>query len=441
MKISKFNIIKKYENGVTLAYNSFSGALSKVNNNFLKLLESIEKGTFFIENLNNDEKKLVEKMKKAGYILNSKVDEMKYLEYLSQLQKYKSKKMKLVIAPTLNCNFKCDYCFEKPIIGDMGIEVQNQIIEMIKKKISEDSIKELSIVWYGGEPLLCKDIINNLSDKILDLCNFSNIAYSASIITNGYLINEESLNDFKKNRIVSIQITIDGTPDIHNVRRRLKQNANNGTFAKILENINMLSSQMNVSIRMNIDKRNKDNIKAFMKILNKKILNKEKITVSLGHVFDDNDNFGIEDCSFCLSKSEYSKYKYELLECAEMYGFKKTKKRSYPKLRLIYCSAISYNSYVIDPLGNVFKCWNEICEEKNRITTVKEILEKKNAEKNIKSSQWVMHNVFNEEKCKKCNILPICAGGCPSNQIRKGHSPVCEDYKYIIEKLMIYHSK
>ena len=121
-----------------IIYQNYKNEIENIKKEYIQTQKSLMQNQ-----VNNDEKKLVEKMKKAGYILNSKVDEMKYLEYLSQLQKYKSKKMKLVIAPTLNCNFKCDYCFEKPIIGDMGIEVQNQIIEMIKKKISEDSIKDV----------------------------------------------------------------------------------------------------------------------------------------------------------------------------------------------------------------------------------------------------------------------------------------------------------
>jgi len=60
----------------------------------------------------------------------------------------------------------------------MSEEVQNSLIESRIKTIAN-----LGITWYGREPLLA------FSDRIIKLCDDNNVNYSASVITNGYLLN------------------------------------------------------------------------------------------------------------------------------------------------------------------------------------------------------------------------------------------------------------
>lgn len=51
-------------------------------------------------------------------------------------------------------------------------------------------------------------------------------SYSASIVTNGYLLTEKVAKQLKKLNIENVQITLDGPAYIHNKRRYLKASKN-----------------------------------------------------------------------------------------------------------------------------------------------------------------------------------------------------------------------
>ena len=64
--------------------------------------------------------------------------------------------------------------------------------------------------WYGGEPLLAISPIERLTKKFKKICKRFNIEYSASIITNGYLLTEDVCNKLLDLDITDAQITLDG---------------------------------------------------------------------------------------------------------------------------------------------------------------------------------------------------------------------------------------
>ena len=76
-------------------------------------------------------------------------------------QSLSSSSCELIILPTEKCNFRCTYCYEDFAIGKMKIET----VEAIKKFISAraPSLKFLTLSWFGGEPLLARDVIINIA--------------------------------------------------------------------------------------------------------------------------------------------------------------------------------------------------------------------------------------------------------------------------------------
>jgi uncharacterized protein len=84
-------------------------------------------------------------------------------------------------------------------------------------------------------------------------------------------------------------------------------------------------------------------------------------------------------------------------------------------MQLGSCSAIYENHYIIDPEGNLFKCWADFGFEERRIG---------NIELGINNWKFVSEytvdsDKFVDEKCLKCSIFPICDGGC--NRFRIDH--------------------
>ena len=93
----------------------------------------------------------------------------------------------LTIAPTLACNFGCDYCFENSQSHRMSESTQDTLLRFSDEHVRD--AKQMLITWFGGEPTLCLDIIEKLQENFIELATKHRIALlPSSIITNGYLL-------------------------------------------------------------------------------------------------------------------------------------------------------------------------------------------------------------------------------------------------------------
>ena len=88
--------------------------------------------------------------------------------------------MHLTIAPTMECNFNCFYCFEtnKPK-GKMTPEVMDSIIKYIE---SMPSLEKIYLTWFGGEPLLAIELMELFYAK---LTQHSFKSFDSNVITTG----------------------------------------------------------------------------------------------------------------------------------------------------------------------------------------------------------------------------------------------------------------
>lgn len=415
-------------NGKHIAFNSRTAALAEVEDDFLNILNNINKLDY--NYLDKKNRILFDSMLKNGYIIEDSYNELNELKYRNSIGKFNQEKLTLIIAPTLNCNFKCIYCYETPDTSIMNESTQESIIKFVNNYIS--TIKEVSIVWYGGEPLLCQDIINNISSKLIALCNKNNVLYTSFIITNGYLINDNTVKFLLNNSIFGAQITLDGPRDIHNKRRLLKSNSENN-FEKVVNSIKLLAqNNIAVSIRVNIDKTNlcyADDLLNFLK--NNDMTN---IFTYFAPVTD-----FTESCkSFsttCYATHEYSEISIILQKKLVEKGFKSGFDSSlYPLLKYNYCGADQINNFVIDPNGFLYKCMSEIGTLSKSIGDVKKYNFQNNKEFN-RLLTYMTSSPFELDSCSKCKFIPMCMGGCPLIRTTTNKSS-CDRWKYNLKDTM-----
>lgn len=427
MKVSKYNRILKVDNK-DIVFNSLSCALAEIDESFYTIIDNIRNINY--DKLDDKNKELVDNMLEGNFIVHDDVDEYKNIKYRNLSAKFSNGVLSLTIAPTLDCNFACPYCYENAKKGFMDIETQNAIVSMVKDSL--DHIKVLDISWYGGEPLLAKDIIINMSNKMIKLSEEHNIEYKASMITNGYLLNEKLIQELIKLKVYNYQITIDGPPEIHNERRRARGEKID-TFNKILHNVKLLNKmKANPSIRVNVDNSNVKYINDLLDILEEN--NLKDLNVNFGHVRMDSKV--CESIIGCMQNEEFAKFDFKYNKILEERGFNSKTGLYYPKLKSNYCCADSTSSYVIDPDGYMYKCWNEVGEPKYSIGNVRDT-------KNISDKMYnnnvnyILWSPFEIEKCKECFLLPICMGGCPYNGLKHNGEPECEKWKYIIDDILV----
>lgn len=422
MKESKYNILLNHK-GKRLAFNSITSSFAEVNDDFfriLKALPELEK-----ESLSPEDAKLVEDMKLGGFILDDEDDELNIVKLRSNIGKFNQKGFSLTIAPTLQCNFACPYCYEERQSEIMNDEIKNAIIKRVE---TEAELKNnIHISWYGGEPLIAKNIIEEMSKKMIAIAEEYGVDYRSNIVTNGYLIDDSTVEILKKAKVTGAQITLDGPPEIHNSRRKLHSGA--GTFDRIIAGIKLLiSSEISVHIRVNLDKTNVNELENLLKILVDNGL--QECSVSLGHV----KNY-TKACNGiahnCLNNQEYAEKTLNHQKILLKYGFKADDYPFYPGVKANYCCADTLSAYVVGPNGDLYKCWNDVGNKERVVGNIKEPIKKYNKI----YSDYLLWSPFNHEECINCNILPLCMGGCVYNGLERG-KPECEKWIYNLDDIL-----
>ncbi|MDR1260315.1 MAG: radical SAM/SPASM domain Clo7bot peptide maturase [Oscillospiraceae bacterium] len=418
MKASKYNVFFNYK-GKDLAFNGITSAFAEVDEDFCKVMRNID--SLNVDNVDKKTKKLIEEMKLGFFIVDKEVDELNLLKFNSLSGKFSSHGLVLTIAPTLVCNFACPYCYE----GSQNGVIEKEVIDAIYARVEAIAKKKepISITWYGGEPLLVKDIIWKMSEKLIEICKKRKAPYSSYMISNGYLINDNIIEQMKKAQITGIQITVDGPPDIHNSRRKLK-NSSEPTFNVILEHIKMLTNAgVSVNVRVNIDKTNQDDLEELLDIFIEEGL--QDCDIALGHVRDYTTACAAISGT-CLTTKEYAEESHRYQNVLLKKGFTAVEYPYYPGAKANYCCADSLTAFVVDPQGNLYKCWNDIGNAKRRVGNLKE-------EKNFGISnlffEYLLWSPFDKQTCVDCEVLPLCMGGCPYNGLRN-KKPDCEKWKY-----------
>ena len=124
------------------------------------------------------------------------------------------------------CNLRCSYCYANegtydfPITGFSLDKFKNVIIDLVQNQ----NINEInSVSFFGGEPFLYIDIINEICCYFKELHKDGSIINvpSYAVITNGTIINECIISVLKKFSI-NITISLDGDKNINDINRKYK---------------------------------------------------------------------------------------------------------------------------------------------------------------------------------------------------------------------------
>lgn len=430
MKQSMYNHLYPIGDDKKIIFNAMSCALAEVDESFFKIYDQL--GQLEEAEMTEEQKEMYDGMKKAHFIVDKRMDEVQQVKFRHLKGKYGNFGLGLTIAPTLACNFKCPYCYETPENKLMSQADQDAIV-----KLAEETLKTsntLDISWYGGEPMLGKDVIWSLSERLIKICDEKEANYNAFIVSNGYLITPEVIQNFLKYKITGIQVTLDGPPEVHNTRRILHNNG--ATFDVILENMRQLrAAGIGVNLRINIDKTNIDSVPALLDLLIQEGM--QDMPISLGQV-----TAYTEACSSvagsCLNTEEYAQWCLSIQKTLHEKGFQADGYPYYPGVKANYCCADQINAFVVDPNGYMYKCWNNVGLREHAVGNIKEIFDEEiPAEYIMNHAKWLTHTPFDVPECTECSILPMCMGGCPHEYYSTGAFS-CEKWKFNLEDVIQY---
>ena len=307
----------------------------------------------------------------------------------------------------------------------MGIE--EEVLIFLESKIQET--KNLSVAWFGGEPLLRFDVIEHFSSKIIELASKYGVSYTASLTTNGYYLSSipDIIDRLKQCHIDSYQITLDGAPEDHNQIRRLK-NDSGTTFDKMLEGIELLYQNFfNISVRINVSKKNYKNLTKLFDIFEDKGL--KNLKIYFGQLIDYSDIYHSE---LYFTQEEYAKIIEKLYSLLRKREFRYGLDEHYP-VNARPCIANRIDSAIINCFGNIYKCRSQVGEFEKRIGNVCE-LDNQTVDEAVREINWFEWSPFQYNECRECVYLPLCMGGCPYSLYDNDDAlPKCDAWKYNLD--------
>lgn len=400
-KLSRFTKLYEFPDSRNIIYSFLTGAAALLNNDVYK---SFANG--FFDALKPD---YIKTALDCGFIIPKELDETKLIITALDRKKYDSENVSITFIPTLNCNFRCPYCYQglsthkKEVISEQTID---KSIEFINKIIGKKT-RKLTLVLYGGEPLIVMDKCIYFLSKVFELFKDSNIELSSFLFTNGYYATEENIKKLKMFNLKWCQITLDGPPSIHNIRR-FEPNGD-PSFERIVENIKKIPGDISILLRCNIDSHNIDYLGDLYDILKKEGLLK-RVKFSPAPVTNNPENKSYNN-SYCIPLTKEGKpYFLKILKTFEAKGFKKEIPDSFITLGGL-CSHHMYYSFTIDPKGDIYTCPGVVGNEHFRIGNVQN---KENCLLDHRYSylKGETTSIWKNENCLQCCYLPRCLAGC-----------------------------
>ena len=428
MEASTFNIYSMLPDDQVIIYNTFSTSL-------IVIPISIYNQIFVNSIL--DDTETVNQLQELGFLVSNTLDELSEIELMRKEEIERTDEQVVTIFSTNGCNARCYYCFEKGINDHHMSEITAlDTVSFIKDFYPE---KELSIKWFGGEPLYNFGAIRTITDELRN----NGYTLKAHITSNGSLLTQEIIDYFKDNyEIVTFQVTIDDVGENYYRIKKYIDLTEANAFQTVVDNCKMLiDNNIYVSIRINyLFQKLDDAIEIFHKLetifsdcdpelyiiylaaitlpqSDKKITPEEYRDLSIRALLYNRRHNQIEE-----KDSKYQLYLFDLLP------------QKSP------CAATNVKNLSITADGYIFKCHRFAQHDNYSIGHVSKGVDINH----FCYSDFVDYHITNPD-CRACNILPICQGGCKAIQQLNtgdlfcdlkelGPSLVRAYYDYIIDK-------
>lgn len=274
------------------------------------------------------------------YVPTTDFDEFLWIDFLRDKKRELSKNnfnKSYIIMTTMDCNARCFYCYEK---GRKPIVMTSKTAKDISNFIIADTAnKKVKFSWFGGEPLVNSSVI----DFICTSLQKNGIDYVSNIISNGLLFSEDLIERAKTTwNLKKAQITIDGTEEKY-LKTKAFKDGHGDEFKKVLLNIeNLLKNNISVSIRLNQNLDNTDDLLDLADLLKNKFANYCNLTAYNRLLFDEEITENTQVAYFRL-KQRLRQLRLLKPYFGESIGYSQ-------------CMADNDSSLVITPNGKVGKC-------------------------------------------------------------------------------------
>lgn len=335
----------------------------------------------------------------------------------------------LVIQPTAMCQFACDYCGQDHSPKWLNASHQASVLKLVASRLETNHFKKLRIYWFGSEPLAGLSVIRVLTPKLKDVADRFGCDFEAAMVTNGFSLNPEVATDLCQTQGVSeITITLDGTAEFHDSRRKLK--TDKPTFERVFSNLIAIAQRKDITtilkVRCNVDSRNADGVIPLLrKLASQGIQQRIQFYMAPIHSWgNDAQRSSLTPVGFASLELRCF---VEMVRLGFTIGL-------LPGRKPVVCVAANPDADVIDATGQIFNC-TEVSYvpaygspnvwatgHLNNPLEVRRPNVLKLFNTDVSARKW---------PCADCRMYPVCGGACPKLW-HEGFEP-CPSAKHNIE--------
>ncbi len=338
-----------------------------------------------------------------------------------------------------DCNLACGYCFASQ--GDFGgkkalmpYEVAVKAVDMLIE--NSGTRRHLEIDFFGGEPLLNFEVIQDLVAYIRQREKETGKIFTLTLTTNAILLDDEKIAWLNDNDILLV-LSLDGRERIQNEMRPTRDGRS--TYKKTVERIKTVVDSREGEgyyVRGTYTRENMDFAADVLHLLKLGFRH-----VSVEPVVTKNEKFALKKEDLPRLYGEYDRLAQAYLDAyfsGKPFNFFHFSvdllKGPCVAKRLNGCGAgVEY--IAVTPEGDIYPCHQFVGNLAFRMGNVLE-----NGIENLELvSQFENAHIYNKEACRKCWARFFCSGGCHANacnfngDILKPHELSCELQRKRIE--------
>jgi uncharacterized protein len=323
-----------------------------------------------------------------------------------KLERDLPKQRLLWLGVTHNCNLRCSYCFvdlEQNVKQNMDFATAQKGID--KLIVDSGDQRELSIIFFGGEPLMRM----NLLSEVVAYCHTKesqcNKIFRFNVTTNGMLLTPEVFQKLEELHI-DVMVSLDGDQEAHDRLRKTK--TGNPSWNHIIKNLERIPNfGKKIAVRITITSESPDYLKIYKTV--------EQLgfeTIFMTEVCPGPQRSERLRENIDILKENYLKLMEYLFEKAITQGNVALSKLQrfldalYEGHKTYYGCATGLNGYYLAPDGTYFPC--------NRMITSD--MRFKIGDINLGfdpsiQKLFIKNHIFNRS-CKECWARYLCGGQC-----------------------------
>jgi uncharacterized protein len=362
-----------------------------------------------------------DELRDGSFVVDSDAQERELLShaYADFLEEADRTPTQLILVPTFGCNLRCTYCYQEPFEpegrGLISAERVEGFFAYVDRFHGTESPRPY-LTLFGGEPLVDLPPQKERIGQILQGARARGMP--VAVVTNGFDL-PAYLPLLGQGGVREVQVTLDGPAELHDRRRPHKSLG--ATFERVVQGIDaLIDAQIPVNLRVVVDKENLEGLPALAALAEARgwlALPEARFKTQLGRNYELFGCASRQASGQLFSRVELWTRYVELAQShpvlarfhkPRFHGVRHLAETGqFPAPNFDACPAAK-KEWAFGPDGLLYGCTATVGHPSHRLGRYAPNPVRDEAA----IGRWRERNACTIPKCQRCELAPLCGGGC-----------------------------